>query len=306
MSKVDISIVIPNHNTAKLLEECLQSIKVHKQKKLTTEIIVVDNASTDGSKEMVREKFKDIILIVNKKNSGFARAVNQGWQKGSGELVVFLNSDTALQNNALEIMANYIQIHSSVGAISGKLTLRNGQIDPDTHRGFPTPWSSLTFFLGLEKLFPKSRLFAQYHQGWKNKDQIHEIDAGAGALLLVRRSILKKLGGWDEEYFFYGEDIDLCYRIKQAGWKVIFHPGTQVLHYKGASSGLRKESQDVAKPTKETLLAVTQGSIDAWKKFYKKFYKDKYPSWVTWLVITGIEIKGYIRLSVNRTKIPPK
>lgn len=298
---MDLSIVIPSYNTKELLEDCLQSIKEAKTK-VSLEIIVVDNASSDSSIEMVRKKFGEVIVIENRVNKGFAQAVNQGWKKAKGKYILFLNSDTVVKNESLDLLVNYARNNPEVGAVSGKLTLRDGKIDPDAHRGFPTPWSSLTFFLGFEKLLPKSRLFAQYHQGWKDRHTIHEIDSGAGALLLVPKRILEELKGWDERYFFYGEDIDLCYRIKQKGYKVVFHPGTEVVHYKGASSGLRRESKDVSRLSRQNLIRVTKGSIDAWKIFYTKFYKDKYPFWVTWLILLGIEIKGVFRLVVNQIK----
>lgn len=296
---VNFSIVIPSYNTKKLLRDCLQSIQDNPAEESKFEIVVVDNASTDGSQEMVADEFRDVHLIKNRKNKGFASAVNQGWRVAKGEFILFLNSDTVVKKNSLDIVVDYAKTNPDVGAISGKPVLRNGQLDPDSHRGFPTPWSALTFFLGLEKLFPKSRLFAQYHQGWKDKNKIHEIDAGAGVFLLVRKSVLEKIGGWDESYFFYGEDIDLCFRIKKAGYKIVFHPKAEVMHYKGASSGLRRESRDVARPTRKELMKVTRGSIDAWKVFYRKFYKDKYPFWLTGLVLFGIEVKGILRTLMN-------
>lgn len=303
--KVDLSMVIPSYNTKDLLADCISSIAQNPPTKQSFEIIVVDNASSDGTVEMLhRLSSKDLKLkiISNKKNLGFARAVNQGWKKAQGKFVLFLNSDTMVKKDALGALASYAEGHKDVGAISGKLILRNGKLDPDCHRGFPTPWSSLTFFLGLESIFPKSRVFAQYHQGWKNKNAIHEIDAGAGALLLVKRDVLEEIGGWDENYFFYGEDLDLCYRIKQAGYKIVFHPKAEVVHYKGASSGLRKESRDIARPKREDLAKVTKGSIDAWRIFYNKFYKDKYPGWVAWVVLSGIGIKGAFRLMLNKLR----
>lgn len=302
MKKIDYSIIIPSFNTKKLLDNSLQSIKEHGSKKFNREVVVVDNASYDGSPELVEEKYKGVVLIKNKKNLGFAKACNLGLKKAKGNYIIFLNSDTIVKNKAFDIMMEYAKNNPDVGVISGKLILRDGSIDPDTHRGFPTPWSSLTFFLGLERLFPNSWLFAQYHQGYKNISTIHEIDAGAGALLLIPRKILERVNGWDENYFFYGEDIDLCYRIKQLGLKVMFHPETNVIHYKGASSGLRKESKDIAKPSRENLLKVTKGSINAWKVFYKKFYKNRYPGWVTFLVLAGIETKGALRLLINRIR----
>lgn len=299
---VDLLIVIPSYNTRELLSDCLASIAKNPPRKNRFEIIVVDNASTDGTQETVEKDFPSVKLIKNKKNFGFARAANQGWKVARGEFVLFLNPDTLVKKSALDILVDFAKKNPKVGAVSGKLILRDGRLDPDCHRGFPTPWSSLTFFLGLESLFPKSRIFAQYHQGWKDKGRIHEIDSGAGALLLARRLVLREIGGLDEEYFFYGEDIDLCYRIKQKGYKVVFHPKAEVVHYKGASSGLRPESRDVARPRREDLMKSTRGSIDAWRIFYRKFYAGKYPFWVTWLVLSGIQFKGALRFLFQRIR----
>lgn len=291
------SIVIPNRNTKELLEECLGSIYATEKDSSYLEIIVVDNGSNDGSVAMVRGKFPKIKLIENKKNLGFAKAVNIGWKASRGDLILFLNSDTKIRSkNTIKSLIEYIQENSDVGCVSAKLVLRDGQLDPDTHRGFPTPWSSLTYFLGFEKLFPKSRVFAQYHRGWKDLSKIHEIDAGCGASLVVRRNILEDLGGWDETYYFYGEDLDLCYRVNAAGWKIIFYPQVDILHYKGAGSGLRRESKDVTKQDKKTLIKLAEASVDAWRLFYKKFYKDKYPLIITSAVLAGISLKGYLRV----------
>lgn len=291
-----ISIVIPSFNTSALLKDTINSI-YETENIQSFEIIVVDNDSHDDSVDMVKKYFPDVILISNKSNLGFAKAVNQGWKHSSSELVLFLNSDTLFKSpNTLEKIVEYLRTNTDIGALSGKLILRSGKEDPDTHRGFPDPWSSLTFFLGLEKLFPKSKIFSRYHQGWKNRNKIHEIDAGCGAFLVVRKMILEELGGWDENYFFYGEDIDLCYRIKKKGWKIVYYPDLEVIHYKGASSGLRKESEDISKNSKEDTLKVASASIQAWERFYFKFYKGKYPVILTLLVLFGIKVKGALRI----------
>jgi len=291
------SVVIPNRNTRELLESCLESIYATEDDKKSFEIIVVDNGSNDGSAEMVEKKFPQVKLIRNRSNLGFAKAVNQGWKASKGSLILFLNSDTLIRSkNTFKKLKKYLDDHPKVGCLSAKLVLRNGEIDPDCHRGFPTPWSSLTYFFGLERFFPKSKIFGQYHRGWQNLKTIHEIEAGCGASMVVRRKILEDLGGWDESYYFYGEDLDLCFRMKEAGWKIVFYPQVDILHYKGAGSGLRKESRDVTKQDKKTLIKLAKASVDAWKKFYQKFYKDRYPWIVTSLVLFGISLKGYLRV----------
>jgi hypothetical protein len=160
----------------------------------------------------------------------------------------------------------------------------------------------MTYFLGLEKLFPKSKLFGQYHQFYLDLNKPHEIDAGFGTFMFVRQKALEQVGRWDENYFFYGEDLDLFYRLKKAGWKIIFYPEILVTHHKGASSGLRRESKEVARPSRETRIKVAKASIKAMEIFYKKFYQDKYPSWLTWIVLLGIKVKGFFRICLHYFK----
>jgi GT2 family glycosyltransferase len=186
--------------------------------------------------------------------------------------------------------------NSKVGASTVKTVLFSGGMDPDCHRGFPTPWASICYFLGLENFFPKSKIFGQYHKIYLDLDRVHEIDAGFGTFMFVRKDALDQVGNWDESYFFYGEDLDLFYRIKKAGWKVMFYPEPLVTHHKGASSGLRKESKKVTRADRETRLKTARASIRAMEIFYEKFYKDKYPALFTWIVILGIRIKGGFRM----------
>lgn len=312
MSKVDLSVIILSYNTKELLQNCLESILQSQRPKaegerLKCEVIVVDNNSTDGSKEYLKKLSRCnigtiITVIFNDRNLGFAGGNNVGLKHANGKYVLFLNSDTEVSPKAFLKTVGYMEKNPKVGALTPKTMLFSGGMDPDCHRGFPTPWASLTYFLGLEKFFPKSKLFGQYHQHYLNLDEIHEIDAGFGTFLLTRKKIMDNLGGWDDNYFFYGEDLDLFYRIKQNGWKVVFYPDPIVTHYKGASSGLRKESKEmgVVKADKKTRLKTAKESIKAMVIFYKKFYQDKYPNWVTFLILLAIKTKGFFRVLKHR------
>jgi len=294
--KPNLSIIILNYNTKGLLKNCLNKVKKAKEDDYLCETIVVDNASTDGSPEMVRKDFPWVELIVSKKNLGFAGGNNLGLKKAVGKYILFLNSDTEIKPHALKEMAAFMDNNPKVGAVTPKTMLISGGMDPDCHRGFPTPWASLTYFLGLEGLFPKSRIFGQYHKFYLDLNKTHEIDAGFGTFMIVRRKALEEVGNWDENYFFYGEDLDLFYRIKKADWKVMFYPEPLLKHHKGASSGLRRESEEVTKATRKTRIKVARASIQAMEIFYRKFYKGKYPFWLTWLVISGIKLKGFFRI----------
>lgn len=294
--KVNLSIIILNYNTKDLLRDCLESIKKSQKNAFSFEVIVVDNASTDGSSQMIKKEFSRVKLIQSKRNLGFSGGNNLGLRKASGRYILFLNSDTVIKPESFKKMINFMDKNPQVGVSTPKTMLFSGGMDPDCHRGFPTPWASIYYFLGLEKLFPKSKIFGQYHKFYLNLNEAHEIDAGFGTFMFVRREALEQVGYWDENYFFYGEDLDLFYRIKKAGWKVMFYPEVLVIHHKGASSGLRKESRKISRASRETRIKTAKASIKAMEIFYNKFYKDKYPSWITWIVVSGIKIKGCFRV----------
>jgi len=299
---IELSVIILSYNTKELLEKCLNSLVLSiKYHVLRAEIIVVDNGSTDGSVEMVKETIihntkYNIHLIENQNNLGFAKGNNVGLTQATGKYILFLNSDTEVFPGSLSEAVDFMKNHPGVGALTAKTLLADGKMDPDCHRGFPTPWASITYFLGLEKLFPKSRLFGQYHKFFLDLNINHEIDAGAGAFMLIPRKVIDKIGAWDESYFFYGEDLDFNYRIKKAGFKVMFFAKPLLKHYKGASSGLRKESKNIAKNSKENRIRVAKASAQAMEIFYKKFYKDIYPGWLTSLVLGAIRVKGIFRV----------
>jgi len=294
----DLSVIILNYNTKDLLRDCLKSVISDKR----IEIIVVDNASTDGSAEMVKKEFPQVELIVSKKNLGFAAGNNLALKKASGKYILFLNSDAQVKPETFKKMIAFMESDPQIGASTAKTMLFSGRMDPDCHRGFPTPWASVCYFLGLERLFPKSRFFGQYHKFYLDLNKPHEIDAGFGTFMVVRAEVLKQVGNWDENYFFYGEDLDLFYRIKKAGWRVMFYPEPLVMHHKGASSGLRTESKEVTRASREIRIKTAKTSIKAMEIFYKKFYKDKYPFWATWLVLLGIKIRGSFRILFHYLK----
>ena len=297
LQKTDLSIIILNYNTKVFLAGCLVSVKkaIEQAKIFNIETIVVDNASDDGSAEMVKRQFKWAKLVVSKKNLGFAGGNNLGVTRAKGRFVLFLNSDTVVKSAAFLKSIEFMDLHPRAGALSAKTLLANGRLDPDCHRGFPTPWASFCYFVGLEKLFPRSRLFGGYHQGYKDLSQNHRIEAGAGAFMLIRAEVINRVGGWDDAYFFYGEDLDFFYRIKQAGWEVWFLAEPLLTHFKGVSSGLRKESKNITRASRETRLKVAQSSVKAMEIFYRKFYQNRYPRLVTELILVGIRLKGGLR-----------
>jgi GT2 family glycosyltransferase len=294
--KNDLAVIIVNYNTRQLLDDCLASIYRADHPKGGLQVVVVDNASVDDSMDMVAKKYPSVIAIKNSENLGFAKANNIGVDASDSRFVLFLNSDTVIKRYSLVKPLKYLKTHPKVGAITIKLYLKDGTIDFDNHRGYPTPWASITKFTGLAKMFPNSTIFNSYHLGFQKLDKIHQIPVAAGSYMMMPTKLFKNIGMWDETYFFYGEDIDLCYRINEAGFSIIYYPKVSTLHLRGASSGLRKENAKTAVSDKANRIRVAKSSAAAWKIFYKKFYSKRYPKIVTALVLAGIAVKGKIRV----------
>ncbi|MBI2613608.1 MAG: glycosyltransferase family 2 protein [Candidatus Levybacteria bacterium] len=292
---LDLSIIIVNYNTKEFLKKSLDSILSSIDGKLNYEIIVVDNASTDGSPSVIlnlKSKILNLKTILNKENLGFSRANNIGIKASkASRYVLFLNPDTIMQKNTVEDMLKFMDSNKSAGAATCKLVMLNGEIDDASHRGFPTPWNAFSHFSGLAKIFPKSKLFSGYNLGWMDMNSIHEIDALAGAFMLVRREAGEKAKWWDEDYFFYGEDIDFCYMLKQKGWKIYYVPTVFVTHYKGVSGGIKDVSEEITTASEETKKRATKWRFNAMRIFYKKHYEKKYPWIVNQLVNLGISIR---------------
>ncbi len=296
----NLAIIIVSYNTRELLFDCLKSVRNADQPKGGLDIVVVDNASADGSADMVAKDFPEVTLIKNKSNLGFSKANNIGRKTTDARYLLFLNSDTVVNRYSFVKPLKYLKNHPKTGAITIKLYLKDGSVDPDNHRGFPTPWASITHFLRLSSLFSGTPFFNQYHLRYLGYKHTHKIPVAAGSYLMMSASVFDKVGGWDESYFFYGEDIDLCMKIHQLGLDIVYYPKTTTLHLKGASSGLRRETKQIATPPRDTKIKVIKESVKAMEIFYKKFYQNKYPTWVTILVLIAIRFTGQIRLAKHR------
>ena len=289
-----LSIIIVSYNTKELLQKCLDSLVSSYSHEFNTklyEIIVVDNNSIDDSAAFIQSKFPQVILIQNKTNQGFSKANNAGVKKSKGTYVLFLNPDTEVNKNTLLYMLDFMEKNPNVGVLTCQVLLPDGKLDDASHRGFPTPWRALCHFSGLGKLFPHSLLFDGYHLGYKNMNVAHEIDACAGAFLLIRRDAGEKVRWFDEDYFWYGEDLDLCFKVKKEGWKIMYVPDVSILHHKGAASGFKKRTAHLAKIDEETKKKITQARFNVMRIFYKKHYQRVYPQWVTTIVLWGIIVK---------------
>ena len=297
---MDLSIIVVSYSTRQLLDDCLRSLYAAAAPPGGMEVIVVDNASADGSPEMVRQRYPQARLIVSDENRGYSAANNLGSAAATGDTLLFLNSDTVVAADALVRPLRYLQDHPAAGALTVRLVYPTGERDPDNHRGFPTPWNAFCHFTLLSRLFPNSPRFNGYFRSYEDFAAVHPVPVIAGSYMMMPRALDRQLGGWDETYFFYGEDIDYCYRIHEAGYQIIYYPLVEVVHYKGASSGLRKESADIARPPKATRVRVAEESVRAMRVFYRKFYSDKYPRPVTAVVLAGIQVRGWARILKHR------
>lgn len=297
---MDLSVIVVSYNTCRLLDDCLRSLYAATPPPGGLEVIVVDNASADGSPAMVRANYPQAHLIALPENRGYSAANNAGAAVAQGDYLLYLNSDTVVAPDALAEPLAYLRTQPDGGALTVRLIYPSGERDPDNHRGFPTPWNAFCHFTLLSRLFPKSPRFNGYFRTYEAFDRIHDVPVIAGSYMMMPRALDRQLDGWDESYFFYGEDIDYCYRIHEAGYRIVYYPLVEVVHYKGASSGLRKESADIARPPKETRVKVARESVRAMRIFYRKFYSDKYPRWVTAFVLAGIELRGWLRVLKHR------
>jgi len=240
-----LSIIIVNYNVEHFLEQCLHSVR-KAIKNIPTEVFVVDNSSVDGSLEMVKKKFAqtnpssggfpEVKVIANEKNVGFAKANNQAIKETKGEYILLLNPDTVVQEDTFEKTIKFMDEKKDAGALGVMMLDGKGNFLPESKRGLPTPSVAFYKVFGFSFLFPKSKTFGKYHLGFLDKNKTHEVDVLAGAFMLIRKSVFDKIGLLDETFFMYGEDIDLSYRITQAGYKNYYFPETRIIHYKGEST----------------------------------------------------------------------
>jgi len=230
-----LSIVIVNYNVKHFLEQCLHSVR-RAVKNIENEVFVVDNNSVDGSCAMVKAKFQEVILIENKTNTGFSVANNQAIRKSQGEYVLLLNPDTVVEETTFERIIEFMDKHPKAGGLGVKMIDGNGTFLPESKRALPTPSVSFYKIFGLSRLFPKSKIFAKYHLGYLDNNQIHKVEILSGAFMFMRKKTLDEVGLLDEQFFMYGEDIDLSYRIIKGGYENYYFPETTIIHYKGEST----------------------------------------------------------------------
>jgi GT2 family glycosyltransferase len=232
---MQLTVIIVNYNVKHFLEQCLYALRDAVQS-IEAETIVVDNNSTDGSIEYLQTAFPNVLFIKNQKNVGFAKANNQAAALAKGRYILFLNPDTLVAPSAITKSISFIESKPGAGALGICMLDGSGKFLPESKRAFPSPLTSLFKLSGLSSLFPRSKLFARYHLGNLPAGKTHVVDVLAGAYMLVKKEVINKIGCFDETFFMYGEDIDLSFRIQQAGWNNYYFAGSSIIHFKGEST----------------------------------------------------------------------
>lgn len=239
-----ISVIIVSYNVRELLDACLQSVRhaaAHfaRERGGKLEVVVFDNDSRDGTISLLKPRWPDLTWIASDRNLGFGTGCNRGAAAATQDLLLFLNPDTLVREDTFTVMADFFSSHDDAGAVGCKVVNRDGSLQAASKRGFPSPRVAAYKFLGLSNLFPQSRVFGQYNLTYLDENDTHEVDAVSGSFLCVRANVYHRVYGFDEDFFMYGEDLDLCFRIKSLGYRNYYHPATQVVHFKGESAKSR-------------------------------------------------------------------
>lgn len=290
---MELSIVIVNYNTRDLLRDCLRSI-YSSQGDFHYEVIVVDNCSPDDSVEMVRQEFPQAKLIASEINRGYAYANNLGLRQAQGHYLLLLNPDTVLPPTALQGMLDFMEEHPDAGVAGPKLVLADGSLDLACRRGFPTLDVAFYRLVGLSKRYPNSPRYNRYNLGYLDPNQVAEVDSVVGAFMCIRREALDQAGLFDERFFMYAEDIDLCYRIKvDHGWKVYYNPVVVVTHYKAQS-------------TRKRFARMTIEFYRAMWLFHKKHFARRTFFLINWVTALGLIGLCGLALTINFLRPPEK
>jgi len=281
----DISICMVSFNAADYLENCLRSLYENAPGR-SFEVVIVDNASSDDSVKIIRERFPSVRLIRNSENTGFVKANNAAIRASKGRYVLCLNTDTAVLPDALDALCKFMESHPEAGACGPRLLNVDHTTQHQCKRGFPTVPTVLAYYLRLHKLFPQNRFFGHYLLTYLDENLINEVESLSGAAMMVRRSVIETVGMMDEDYFMYMDDIDWCYRIKQARWKVYYVPDAQILHFGGRS----------------TRKVVYKSLVHFYKSqaiFYRKHYAVYHYGLINSCVYAGISMLMFAGLTVN-------
>jgi GT2 family glycosyltransferase len=268
-----VSAIVVSYNTRDLLLDCLRAFYACSD--VPAEAVVVDNASTDGSAEAVAYEFPEAKLTRQPENVGFGRANNAGLQQAEGRFVLLLNPDVTVMPGCVGRLADFLLVRPDAGAVGPRLQRPDGTLDHAARRGFPSPAASFFYFTGLNRAFPQNERLNRYTLANVPPTEMHEIDSGTAACLMVRRAAVDRVGFFDPDYFMYGEDLDLCFRLKSGGWKIFYLPTARAVHLKGQAT-----RQETARMLREFHRAM-------WT-FHHKHYAADLPAFVNGLIWAGI------------------
>lgn len=277
-----VSICIVHYETSELLARCLTALRESEGIE-SFEIRVVDNGSQGFDPQTYASILPNLQMIQNPENRGFAAASNQGLRAAAGRYVLLLNPDTMVEPDAIWRVVEYLDSHPEVGCATARLVLPDGQLDLACRRSFPTPAVAFFRMTLLSRLFPRSRLFGRYNLTYLPEDVESEIDSPCGAFMMVRSEVVDAVGLLNEVYFMYGEDLDWAFRIKAAGWRIVYLPTAVVHHLKRASSSRNREQ-------------TIRWFYQAMRIFYRDHYWHSYPRWASWAVLSAIGLRERIEL----------
>lgn len=285
---MDLSVVIVNYNTAEFLRGCLRALQPELVGR-DSEVLVVDNGSRDGSAAMVRGEFPAVTLLENGENVGFARANNRALRQARGQHVLLLNPDTEVAPGSIGRLEQALDALPDAVAVGPKIARPDGRLDLACRRSFPSPGVALARLLGLSRIFPRSRWLGRYNRTYEDPDQPGEIDAGTAAAMAFRRDAMETVGFFDEDFFMYGEDLDLCYRLRARGGRIYYVPSAVVLHYKGEAS--RQQPR-----------AMLREFHRAMWLFYRKHYASGWRAALAPAVWVGIRLRYGLVLGLNAAR----
>jgi len=280
-----LTIIIVSYNVSHFLEQCIKSV-IKASHYLNVDIIVVDNCSEDDSVSMIRNRFPEVKLIVNPDNKGFSKANNQAIRQSDSDYVLLLNPDTVLEESTLIHTLGFMETHADAGGLGIRMIDGQGYFLPESKRGLPTPWASFCKMSHLSQLFPRSAFFNRYHAGHLSENKTNKIEVLAGAFMLLRRKVLDEIGLLDEDFFMYGEDIDLSFRITKAGYFNYYFPDASMIHYKGEST--RKSSLNYVRLFYGAMLI-----------FARKHFAGKNERLLSLVILPGVYFRASIAMIYN-------
>lgn len=277
MRSPELSILIVSFNSAADLPTCLQALP-RGARRVSYEVLLIDNASGDGTPDLVRENFPDVRVIANRENRGFARAANQGFREATGRHLLLLNPDTVVGDESLDRCVAFLDTHRDVGIVGPRVNNPDGTLQRACRRSLPTPTVSLFRLGGLGRLFPRHPAARAYNLEDSDPARTMDVDAVSGSFLMVRREALEATGGMDERYFLYGEDLDFCVSVMRAGYRVVYYPEAVVVHEKGTSS-------------RQARLLANREFHRSMALFHRKHFAARTPAWLNTLILSAIAVR---------------